>query len=58
MELIFMDVVIKWPGSVHGARIFSNSKLNEYLRNKGEDPIPVFLLGDTAYHLLPFLMKE
>ena len=65
----FTDVDIKWPGSLHDARVFANSEVQKgYTKGKfklyyeelipGDELIPEILLGDPAYPLLPYVMKE
>ena len=65
----FMDVECMWPGSVHDAKVFTNSSINKKMReNKlpttyqtpvvGRAKVPNHLIGDLAYPLLPFCMKE
>ena len=64
-----MDVVIRWPGIVHDARVFANSSVNYALRDgviprcpavivENMPEVPICILGDPACPLLPYLMKE
>ena len=66
---MFIDVEVKWPGSVHDGRVFGNSRINRLLREEklpmlyneflpGYDRMPVILIGDPAYPVLPYCMKE
>lgn len=60
---------MKWPGSVHDAGVLSNSNVNTFLKDgtipackrvlvPDQDAVPLFLVGDPAYHVMPYVMKE
>ena len=63
----FLNVYTGWPGSVHDARVLSNSEvyargeagtlMPSHVRTLGGAPVPVVIIGDPAYPLLPWLMK-
>ena len=62
----FMDLVVGWPGSVHDARVLARSSLYTRVESGQLFPnstrpiagvdIPLVILGDAAYPLLPWLM--
>ena len=66
---LFMDVDCRWPGCVHDAKVFANSRVNEKLQNgslpvtyqqliPGRTKVGSYLIGDPAYPLTPYCMKE
>ena len=55
-----MDVVVKWPGSVHDERIFQNFSVSPCAKRfvPNRDPISFLLLEDSADSPLPYVMKK
>ena len=63
----FTDIYIGWPGSVHDARVLAHSSLYEKAigdkllpsssRSIAGESVPLFILGDSAYPLMTWLMK-
>ena len=66
-QYLFRDINVGWPGSVHDARVLAHSalfrKAEEGTILNGQSKqiegctIPVFLIGDSAYPLLKWLIK-
>ena len=66
---IFLDVDCQWPGSLHDAKIFANSKVCQNMSNHkvpityqtlipGRIQVPNYLIADPAYPLTPYCVKE
>lgn len=53
-NLMFQDIVARWPGSTHDSHIFNESRLKQRFET-GEFQHGV-LLGDGGYKLFPYLM--
>ena len=63
----FLDIYVGWPGSVNDARVFVHSSfyrkansgqlLSNATRQINHVNVPVFGIGDSAYPLLPWVIK-
>ena len=64
----FLDIYAGWPGSVHDARVLVHSSfykkadagqlLSPVNKTINGVNIPVYVIGDSAYPMLPWLMKS
>lgn len=55
-DLILTDIVVRYPGSAHDAFIFEFCALHRRLRNQELPCADGWLLGDSGYPNLPFLL--
>ena len=66
LQYRFLNAHTGWPGSVHDARVLSNSEryakgkartlMPSHVQTLGRVPVPVVIIGDP-YPLLPWLMQ-
>ena len=66
---LLLNIECRWPGRVHNSKVFENSSISIKIRNgalhetfqtlvSGLEKIPNYLIGDPAYHLTPYFLKE
>ena len=48
-DLVFINCVVKWPGSVHDARVLRESAVFDVFENNARKPVDSLLLGDSGY---------
>ena len=53
-DMKVVDVIAKWPGSVHDARMLRESSIFE--RMESPQSPKAYILGDSGYMLRPWLM--
>jgi len=64
----FLDIYTGWPGFVHDALVLAHSTfyrkanagqlLSSTTKSIGGVSVPVFVIGDSAYPMLPWLMSQ
>ena len=66
---VLMDVDCRWPGPVHDAKVFCNSRINKNVHNgklpithqqmlPGRQKVENYLIGDPAYPLTLYCLRE
>lgn len=56
VNLKFMNIVARWPGSAHDSTIFNNSSIRaKFERGETGDSL---LIGDSGYPIRPFLLTK
>ncbi|KAI0216810.1 putative nuclease HARBI1, partial [Lamellibrachia satsuma] len=54
-DLLFINCIAKWPGSVHDARVLRESSLFDAFESEIQKPLRGIILGDSGYMMRDWL---